>query len=159
MIYKNYLFMLGICALTSLQAQQNATVSGGVVSGSSGTVSYSIGETLTNLTTNGSYSLNSGVIQAYTISETLNSPEDAMISVSLKAFPNPATDVLVLSATNAMDAPYTYMLYSLEGKQLLKGQLTANTAHVNMQSFRPGTYILKINKDNTLIKSFKIIKN
>lgn len=159
MTYKYYLFILCLCCVSNLLAQRSTTVSGATVSNSNGTLSYSIGESFTTFKTNDTYSVNSGVVQTYFIAETLSTPESDAVMLTWKAYPNPTTDVLVLSAPIEKASNYTYELYSIDGKAITKGRLESDQTNVSMQAFKSGTYILNLSANNQLIKSFKILKN
>jgi hypothetical protein len=70
--------------------------------------------------------------------------------------PNPTTDKIVLSLGN-VDLALSYVLYDLSGRLVLNALV---------QGLKPklpckiclGVYILKVNKNNTELKTFKIIK-
>ena len=85
--------------------------------------------------------------------------EIAAIKLELVAYPNPTQETLTLKINNYKNESLTYQLYDLQGKlwdsQSLKGAQT----QLEMKDLAVGTYLLSIQDEETLIKTFRIIKN
>ena len=47
----------------------------------------------------------------------------------------------------------------MEGKSLLYNKCVDNKTHINLNEFPSNTYLLSIVENNTVIKTFRIIKN
>lgn len=63
--------------------------------------------------------------------------------VEFSMFPNPATDVLNLTFTNAVDKSYS--VYDLMGREVLKGSIANVTqASIDVSTLQKGSYILRI---------------
>jgi len=154
-------FLLFI-GLTALKAQETIPASGGNATGSGGTVSFSVGQVVytTNTGTNGSVA--QGVQQPYEISivtglETVNG-----ITLECSVYPNPAIDLLNLK----IDAPtslslqsMSYQLFDINGKPLEYRKITDVVTSIKMSGLPMAAYYLKLSENNTVVKTFKIIKN
>ena len=139
-------------------AQEAVLSSGGNASGNGASVSYSLGQLVneTYIGTNGKLTL--GVQQPFEI-QVINGTEDNKINLFVKVYPNPTTNVLTLKVDNFDFTNALIQLYDVEGKLLLSKIMTTDETLINMQSFTPALYILKITDNQKVIKSFKIIKN
>jgi len=164
--------LLGL-GLTGLQAQEAIPATGGDASGSSGSVSYSVGQMVyaTNTGTNGSVA--QGVQQPYEISVIIGIEEAEAINLSVSAHPNPTNNILILkvdASTTLSMRSLNYQLFDMQGKLLETNKITNNETSIMMRNFVPATYFLKvytlggndltgvIQNDKT-VKTFKIIKN
>ena len=121
------LFILG---LTGLQAQESINTSGGEISGSGGSVSYSVGQIVyqTSFSTNSSVA--EGVQQPYEISVVTSVEEAKGITLSVTAYPNPATDNLTLEINGLNMDHLSYQLYDLQGKSLQYGEISGNRVSI-----------------------------
>ena len=142
---------------TVLSAQETFLSSGFNSNGSSGTITYSLGQVAIDFSTGNSGSLIQGVQQPYEIFSTLGN-DIFYINLNLIAYPNPTTDQLVLSIENFNGKKFYYQLFNLEGKSLLYNKCIDNKTYINLNEFPSNTYLLSIVEKNTVIKTFRIIK-
>ncbi len=160
MKYKHFqliaLFLLGISL--NIQAQEAIPASGGTVSNSTGSVSYSIGQMVytTSKTTEGSVS--EGVQQPYEILIVTGINDFPGIQLTCTAYPNPVTDYLYLNIEDHNYKHLSYQLFNMHGNLLDRKKITGNKATVTMATYTPGTYFLKIMQEQLPVKTFKIIK-
>ena len=152
------LLFLGL-GLTGLQAQTSVNATDGDVSGSGGSVSYSVGQLAytTNTGTNGSVS--EGVQQPFEISVVTGIEEAKGINLSVSAYPNPTTDYLTLSIGEFDISNLSYQLYDMNGKLLQNAKITGNQTSIVMSNLVPANYFVKVIQGNKEVKTFKIIKN
>jgi len=83
------------------------------------------------------------------------------------AFPNPATDFVCLKVDASTEfiagslkvESLKYTINELSGKVLQTGILLKETERINFSIYAQGTYILTVQQNNQLVKSFQIIKN
>jgi Secretion system C-terminal sorting domain len=150
------LFML--YSLIQLQAQQTVAVAGGDATGSTGKISYSIGQTGYSSTSGSNGSSSQGVQQAFEIS-TLGANSFPEIILSMVVYPNPTTTVVNLKIENYNYQSLAYELYNINGKLLDYKKIDNNQTAIQMEDLAPAIYFLKISEENELIKTFKIIKN
>jgi len=151
--------LLLVLGLTGVQAQEAISASGGDASGSGGSVSYSIGQLFytTNTGTNGSVA--QGVQQPYEIS-VIGIEEGKDITLQCSAYPNPTKDYVKLEVKNYKTENLTYQIYDNNGRYLESKKIDGEETFINMKTFMPAIYFLKvINNNNKEIKTFKIIKN
>jgi hypothetical protein len=154
------LLLLGI-GFNQGYAQQATTAAGGDASGSGGSVAYSVGQIVYTTNTSSSGSVAQGVQQAYEISITTGLAETG-INLNLTAYPNPTTNYLMLQidASAALsNQSMSYQLYDISGKLLESNTIVANSTTIKMEQLATGNYFLKVSQNNTLVKTFKIIKN
>jgi len=150
------LLLLGI-GFNQGYAQQATTASGGDASGSGGSVAYSVGQIAYTTNTGTTSSLAQGVQQPYEISITTGLLETD-IKLNLSAYPNPTTNYLMLQIDN-FDKDLSYQLYDISEKLLESNTAVANFTTIKLEQYATATYFLKVTQNNTLVKTFKIIKN
>lgn len=154
-------FLLFI-GLTALKAQEAIPASGGNASGSGGTVSFTVGQVVytTNTGTNGSVA--QGVQQPYEISVVTSLVTANGITLQCSAYPNPLTDLLNLkidALTSLSLQSMSYQLFDMNGKPLEYRKITDVVTSIKMSGLPMAAYYLKISENNTVVKTFKIIKN
>ncbi len=145
--------------LTGLQAQTSVNAAGGNVSGSGGSIRFSIGQAVytTNIGTGGS--VIQGVQQPYEISVVTAVKEARGINLTVSAYPNPAVSCLTLQVNCCEFSDLHYQLYDMQGKLIQEERITGPRTNIVMENLLPATYFLKIIKEKTEFKTFKIIKN
>jgi len=150
------LLLLGI-GFNQVYAQQATAASGGDTSSSGGSVAFSVGQIVYTTNTGTTGSVAQGVEQPYEISITTGLAETG-INLNLSAYPNPTTNYLMLQIDN-FDKDLSYQLYDISGKLLESNTIVANSTTIKMEQLATGSYFLKVTQNNTLVKTFKIIKN
>lgn len=145
-------------ALFNCVAQQSPTASGGDVTGTNGSVSYSVGQVvyLTSTGTNGSIS--EGVQQPYEISEVLGTEDFSNLISDVKIYPNPSTDVLTLNLVNQDNLELDYQIIDNNGKLLTSDKIIANETNIDVAALPSSIYYLRITNLNKEVKTYKIIK-
>jgi len=153
------LFGFGI---TGLQAQAVIPASGGDASGSGGTVSYTIGQLVYTTNSGSGGSVIQGIQQPFEISVISGLPDDLGSLFSLSVYPNPTSGLLVLKTSSSgplSGLGLQYKLFDIKGNLLDNRKLKSNETDIDLGSFLPAAYFLKVFRDNKEIKTFKIIKN
>lgn len=79
-------------------------------------------------------------------------------NIQMKVFPNPVTQYLTIGLEEEADN-IEYAIYNLSGQLMSSRKIVNTTTKVDLTSIIDGVYIMRIVKNNTLLKSFKIIKN
>jgi hypothetical protein len=152
------ILLLAFVLPTMLYAQKIITTSGGEGSGTTGSVTYTVGQVVNNTYSTVSGSVVEGVQQPFEISVETG-VEIADINVTIKAFPNPSADYLTILIENFKTENLTYMLFSIDGKLHASGKITGSETNIKMNDLIPAVYFLKVSKNDKDIKIFKIIKN
>jgi hypothetical protein len=150
------LIILLLCSFWTIvvQAQQTIPVTGGNATGSTGSVSYSVGQILYNtiLGTNGTVA--QGVQQPYEISVVTAIENTEGITLEYKVYPNPTKGLITLT----INGNFRYRIYDLSGILLQDKKIESGKTEISLESHSFSMYFLKVIKDNQEVKVFKIIK-
>ena len=152
------LLLIGL-GLTGLHAQEAVPATGGEASGTGGSASYSVGQTVYSTHTGTNGSVAEGVQQPFEISIVTEIEEAKNINLECTVYPNPTTEFLMLKVESYKAENLSYQLYDMNGKLLERRKLTGNETEIKMQHLVPAIYFLKVTNNNKEIKIFKIIKN
>jgi len=152
------ILLLGI-GMPRVNAQVAVTTLGGNASGSSGSVSYSVGQLVFNTNSASSGSVAQGVQQPFEISSVLGLEEIYGVNLHLFAYPNPATEFLTLKVENDFNNELSYQIFDIRGSILADKRIHDNETNIQVKNFAAATYFLKVFQNNKEIKTFKIIKN
>jgi hypothetical protein len=147
-----------LLGLGGIHAQESVNGSAGEATGAGGTTSYSVGQVIYTTNTGSNGSVTQGVQQAYEISTSVGI-EVTAINLELIAYPNPTNNALTLNIGNYNNEKLTYHLYDMHGKLLESKLVVNNNTTINMQDLPVSTYLLKVHDNNSLIKTFRIVKN
>lgn len=141
-------------------AQQTASTTGGNIYGTSGSISYTVGQ-VTNLylsETNGSVA--QGVQQPYEIFLITGIDEAKDISLSFQVYPNPVQDFLKLKIQDLNTENLFWKIHDANGKLLSTDRVSSTETFIPVSHFASGVYLFSvINKNNLQYKTYQIIKN
>jgi hypothetical protein len=150
----------------SLQAQQAIVTAGGNSANNSGSVSYSVGQTVYTYLVGTNGSVYQGVQLPYEISTVMSTStaikEVVGITLNCIAYPNPVADVLTLAVDdNAffINSRVTLQIIDMSGKILDEQVIADPQTNISMINYTPGLYFLQVEQNNNVIKTFKIIKH
>ncbi|MEZ5069554.1 MAG: T9SS type A sorting domain-containing protein [Bacteroidales bacterium] len=150
------LVLLG--ALSGLHAQHAVSASGGDASGSGGSSSYSLGQVVYTAVAGSSGTLTQGVQLPFEITRITGGTDSPEIVLDLEAFPNPATDHVVLKRTDAAANTLTYRLTDLQGRLLHSGPVTGTETRISMSGLAPSSYFISVLDESKPIAHFQIVK-
>jgi hypothetical protein len=142
----------------SLHAQEGFSTSGGQALGTAGSSSYTVGQAVYDTYTGSTGSVAQGIQQTYDIVALLGA-EISAIKLELVAYPNPIQETLTLKINNYQNESLTYQLYDLQGKLWDSQPVKEVQIQLDMNDLAAGTYLLSIQDEELLIKTFRIIKN
>jgi len=155
-------FSLGF---TGLYAQETIPVTGSNASGTGGTESYTVGQTIYSVISGTNGSVAQGVQQPYEISDITGLEEAKDITLHCSAYPNPASDLLTLRIENFDFSNLSYQIIDMKGRVLVNKKNDGKETMIDMKNIVAGTYFLKVYtkytdaiQSNKEIKTFKIIK-
>lgn len=143
--------------LFSARSQQANIASGGNASGTTGTVSYSIGQIAYNSVSGTTGNVNQGVQQSFEI-VTLGNDDFPEIQLTMTVYPNPTTLNVSLKMQNQPLENMHYQLFDFAGKQIESKKITTNETQISLEKFASAIYLLNVSHENKLLKTFKIIK-
>ena len=139
-------------------AQETVSATGGNYSGTTGTVSFTVGQVAYSTNSGSNGKVLEGVQQPFEIFVT-STNESIDGSIELCVSPNPITDFLKLKIQNLKVTNLNYELYDLSGKLLIKAKITNDETSIDMKTFVTSSYLLKVMENYKEIKTFKILKN
>ncbi|MFH7000354.1 T9SS type A sorting domain-containing protein [Flavobacterium sp. FlaQc-57] len=150
------------------QSAQTTNIMGAIVAtgsnatGSSGSVSYSIGQVFYTYNGVGSvYNVAQG-IQQLRKDEMLDVPEvDKPTTAQIFVFPNPTTDFVNISM-NGLElesGQRSYKLYDIQARLLKQNKIDQIETQVSLNNLSSSIYVLVVYVDNKILKSFKVVKN
>ena len=152
-------FLFLLFSATIVYSQQSLTTAGGEATGI-GTASYSIGQVAYSNNTGSNGSVSQGVQQAYTIVDIVDLVGGLVnINLDLVAYPNPTNNALTLNIGNYNNQNLSYRLCDMQGKLLDSKKVINRSTEIGMQDLPASTYLLNIVDQESLIKTFRIIKN
>lgn len=138
-------------------AQESVLTAGGDASSSTGSISYSIGQTFYTTASSGVGSSATGVQQPYEFYTGIDHIKK--IRLSTKVFPNPTNSIVNLIVEETRIRSLEYQLFDASGKLLLLKEVVEETTIIPMQDLVPAMYFLKLSQDQQIVKTFTIIKN
>jgi hypothetical protein len=150
--------LFALLATNELHAQASPTASGGDATGSGGSSSYTVGQVAYTTNTGSNGSVAQGVQQPYEISTSVG-VDLTEINLEIVAYPNPTNNALTLNIGNYNNQKLTYQLYDMQGKLLDSKQVVNSSTSIGMLDLLVSTYLLNVLDNNSLIKTFRIIKN
>jgi hypothetical protein len=153
------IFFLFSFLIAIVQGQETITTTGGNISGSGGSVSYTVGQILYNTISGTNGTVAQGVQQPYEISVVTGIENTKDILLEIEVYPNPAKDYLKLKIGNYDIVNLSFQLYDIKGNLLLRNRVDGNETNILMNPFIPSTYFLKVIDKKKVIKIFKVIKN
>jgi len=151
-----FLIVIGI---SGIQAQETIPATGGDISGSGGSVSYTVGQVVYHTYTGSNGSVAEGAQQPYEISVVTGLQEYRGINLVISVYPNPATDYLQLVVESVIIKDLSFQLYSMNGKLLQNREIIDKHTNIAMSNLVSSTYFVKVIRDKTELKTFKIIKH
>lgn len=155
---KKILLILSIIfCISFVQAQTSINSAGGSVSQPAGFTSYSVGQPFIVPQFSISGSIFPGIQQTYEIS--ITEGIDSHPEISINVYPNPVNDYLILSLPLSQNIEnITTKLMDIQGTSLRFNEIHDTKTRIDVSTLAPGTYFLRINMDNRVLKVFKILK-
>ena len=137
-------------------SQENTVSSGGEAIGTSGSVSFSIGQVDYINSANATGNVNQGVQQPFELFID-NVGLEALQSVGISVYPNPTSEYLILSLTDPSKEMH-YQLHDMNGRVVTAGKISGEETRIDMRTMAAGGYMLSINKNHVAFESVKITK-
>jgi len=157
-LLKKSIFLASVLFVTQLaQSQEAIPVSAGAAVGSGGSASYTVGQVFYTTYTTTAGSVSQGVQHSFEF-QTLSNPALTTVKVTAVTYPNPTSDYVILKISDSALNNLSYTLFDVTGKAISNGIITNGDTQIAMQQLAIGIYILKVNRHNQELKTFKIIK-
>ncbi|AZA77176.1 T9SS C-terminal target domain-containing protein [Chryseobacterium sp. G0186] len=154
-LYTLSLFLVSFSIQVS--GQETLNTSGINMSGTSGNVSASLGQTFYETASSPAGNIATGVQHSYEITPTLG-VGITEISLNLNIYPNPTADILNLKMGFKDYNQYRYDIFDGSGKLLTSQPILQPQTQIIMASYPASIYLLKVSKEGKTIKIFKVLK-
>lgn len=159
---KHFYIMLLFSTLSVIAFGQSAIVPvGGDAQNANGSVSYTVGQVVTQTAanSNGSISVAEGVQQPYEI-QTVGVNPYPQITLSAVVFPNPTENMaqLMLNGFDIPDGGLQAHLFDSKGKLLQLIPVTEDLTSFQIGQYATGTYYLELRNGKQPLKTFKVVR-
>ncbi|MBE9510529.1 MAG: T9SS type A sorting domain-containing protein [Bacteroidetes bacterium] len=157
---KNYLLLILVLTTSvSVKAQQAEVIatSGDFYENSSGSLSWTLGEVVIETLSETNFILTQGFQQSKLTVTAINDLQTSGIELSV--YPNPTNSFLFIEVKTDKQRDLQINLFDLNGKLILQKKITGSKQTVNMQNYKPATYILKVTEGNKEIRTYQIVKH
>ena len=142
-----------------LKGQETTATSGGNVTGTGGSVSYTIGQVVFSTVSGTNGSIVQGVQQAYEIAVLTAVVNTEEITLNCIVYPNPTRNTIKLSIESPDIENMSYRLFDIHGLLIQDMKVEGEETEISMTNLAPSIYFLKVIKNKKELKTFKIIKN
>lgn len=136
------------------QPQQVISSAGSAFENSSGSISFTIGECITNTLSSPAMILTQGFHQPKLVIDNLT---DKLFDMDIVAFPNPVKEFVILRIEEFRGC--SYALYDLTGRVIEKNEIFSSETEIDFNILMPSAYVLKVINNRKEIRTFKIIKH
>jgi hypothetical protein len=99
-------------------------------------------------------SITGGVLQVYPLRD-LGKP---FLASALHVWPNPTSDLIMVSLDDQTDQPFRCEIFDLSGQKMAEYALDLEHMQIDLRAFRTGTYLLIFQVPNQNPVPFKVIK-
>jgi hypothetical protein len=152
------IFLLLLIISGKIQAQESVNTTGENITGTNGTMSYTIGQLDYESTENANGSVSQGVQHPYEYFS-VGVDDYPLFTLEAVVFPNPTIENIQLSIKDYAIEKLQIQLFDVQGKLLLQQKIENNITPIEMTNYESGSYFLKITETHNTLKTFKIIKN
>jgi hypothetical protein len=139
---------------------ETINASGNDSTGSSGSVTYSIGQVFYTYIGESVFDVTQG-IQQEELSINLGTTENSVEpKIEISIFPNPTTDFVNVNMEGFEyeNGLRSYQLYDYQGRLLKQNAIDQTDTQINLNDLSASIYILQVYADNKVLKTFKILK-
>ncbi len=161
---KKLTFLFIFFLLTGLVKGNAQTLSPTVISSggdffenSNVSISWTLGETVTETFSNSSIILTQGFHQPLTEAVSNGLWNSASLDMDIDVYPNPSKNKLHIYMSRLEFDSYTLELYDMNGQKYLTKNVSEKNYILNMESFAAGSYLIRIVTPEGF-QTFKIIK-
>jgi len=142
---------------SAIQAQEVVSSGGAYAKVTGVSLSWTIGEPVIETFSNGSYTLTQGFHQSRIGSTAVDDFE--IPGLRLSVYPNPFSEELNVRFDGGDFSRLQYTFISGEGKVILNNKIKKDLTTINLQTYAPGSYFLKISqRTGETLKTFHVVK-
>lgn len=153
---KKRLLLLASCwfLITGVWSQEVISSQGDSYTNSSGSLDFTIGESVTFTGSDGTNDLTQGFHQS---NWSFVGVDDQLPEIIISVFPNPMEETLVIS-TEEFDN-VNYKMIDASGRIVRENKLTETNTNISVGELSPGNYQIVLFENERQTKTFKLIKN
>ena len=151
-----FLLLMG---LTRLLAQEAVSTAGGNASGSSGSVSYTVGQVAYTTNSGSAGTVAQGAQHPYEVFVVTGAEETPEIDLVFDLYPNPSSGTIRLVVDGHAGRNLRYELYDMNGNLLQDNKLANKETEIEFRELPSSVYFLHVMDNLKELKIFKIIKN
>jgi hypothetical protein len=142
----------------TIDAQNTMTTAGGNITGTGGTVSYSVGQIAISTLSGTNGAITQGVQQPYEISvvTAIRNTED--LNLKCLIYPNPTRGITKLVFESLDFENLKFRLFDINGVLLQDKKVESRETEISLENLSYSVYFLKVMKINQEVKVFKIVK-
>ncbi len=154
-----FIFSLLFFAVAVASAQSDFVPVGGIATGASGSVTYTVGQIAVQSANNGDKSVLEGVQQPYEI-QTVGVDEYPGITLEAMVYPNPTQHCINLRIANYefLANGLTTQFYDANGRLLQTQTVSESLTSYDLGAYPAATYQLRVLDGKRLLKTFKVVK-
>ena len=164
MKYANCVMIAFFLFATAIQAQEVVSTAGSYGETTSGSLSWTVGEPVIETITDGTNTLTQGFQQSKLTVTAINDLE--IPGIELSVYPNPTNSFLSIEVKADKQRDLLLSLFDINGRLILQKKMSGNKQTINMQNYKPATYILQVmqakdsNRKDAMhcVSTFRIIK-
>jgi hypothetical protein len=142
----------------AIHAQETIPTTGGNVTGSGGSVSYTVGQILYSTLSGTNGTVTQGVQQPYEILVVTAIENVSAINLECIVYPNPTRGVVKLVFGSFDNEEIRFRLYDINGVLLQDKKVESRETEISMENLSSSIYFLKVINNSKEVKIFKIIK-
>lgn len=155
----SFIFCLSFSGFSQYQVHQLISSSGGFYENTDFSVSWSVGEIVTETLSNENTILTQGFQQSFSDPVSIKDDKNNIDGSYLKIYPNPAHNFLTIRIKTAEgeNYPNQYQLYNSSGKRIHSSEIEFPETIIDVQTYMSGIYILKLyNSESQYNETHKI---
>lgn len=154
---RSFLAFLSCFAGVALLAQRDAVSTGGVATGTGGSVSFSIGQVANDAPASGTGSVTQGVQQPYDDLSTVI-PDHGLDASDVTAFPTVTNDLVVVSVPGSTTSPLRMDVIDALGRIVVHRAIVAARTELSLGALAPGTYRLRVSDGAGPLRTFTLVR-
>jgi hypothetical protein len=152
------ILILLVLLLPELKAQQAVLSASNDATGTSGTVSYSVGQIAYNTNTGTEGFLIEGVQQPFEYQYHIGIDEITNETITCILYPNPAGSFIRLNIQRKDIKNLGYQVYNMNGFLLESEKIERPEVTISLENFTPAAYTLTVSENNHAVKSYTFIR-
>jgi hypothetical protein len=152
--------ILFLCCLATvaIQAQETIPAAGGNASGSDGSVAFTAGQVFYNTLPGANGTVAQGVQQPYEITGVTGIKNLSGIELKFSVYPNPTKGLINLTVESPDYKNLRVRIYDITGMLLRDEKIESRETQISIEELSSSIYFLRVIKENSEVKVFKIIK-